>query len=301
MPIIDNPVSASPVSVTLDKILLATDFSQSAEKAAAYAKALARRFGSGIEVAHIFDPSVVISPVDATLGYTAWMKEELCAESVESVRDDFTSSGIQAIAINYEGHSPAHDLIDIAKKDKVDLIVAGTASHTGVNRLILGSTAEGLIRNAPCPVLTVGPNAVLPEDKPLFFQKIIYATDFSPEAAKAAIFALSFAQDSGARLLLCYVNSITPPRPSVKKVIDAAFKEALGRLVPETSYDWCNPEFIVEHGEAATAILGLAERVKADLIVLGARKSSFWLTHFERGVTPDLLAQARCPVLTICQ
>ncbi len=300
MPIIDNPVSVSPVSVTLDKILLATDFSLSAEKAAAYAKALAQRFGSAIEVAHIFDPSVVICPEDATLGYTARMKEELSAECVERVRDDFTSSGIKSIAITHEGHSPAHDLIEIAKKDKVDLIVAGTASHTGLGRMILGSTAEGLIRTAPCPVLTVGPNAPVPEDKPLFFQKIIYATDFSPEAAKAAIFALTFAQDSGAKPLLCYVQAVTPPKPTVKKAVDEAFKEALRRLVPETSYDWCNPEFIVEHGEAATAILGLAERVNADLIVLGARRSSFWLTHFERGVTPDLLARARCPVMTIC-
>jgi nucleotide-binding universal stress UspA family protein len=300
MAIIDNPVSASPVSVALDKILFSTDFSESAEKAAAYAKALAQRFGSAVEVVHIFDPSVVICPEDATLGYTAQMKEELSAECVERVRDDFTSSGIKSIAISHEGHSPAHDLIEIAKKDKVDLIVTGTASHTDLGRMILGSTAESLIRNAPCPVLTVGPNAAIPEDKPLFFQKIIYATDFSPEAARAAVFALSFAQDSGAKLLLCYVNSINRSSLNVQKVIDASFREALSRLVPESSYDWCNPEFIVEHGEAASAILGLAERVKADLIVLGARKSSFWLTHFERGVTPDLLAQARCPVMTIC-
>jgi nucleotide-binding universal stress UspA family protein len=144
-------------------------------------------------------------------------------------------------------------------------------------------------------VLTVGPSvAPAPEDKPLFFERIIYATDFSPEAAKAAVFALSFAQDSGARLLLCYVHA------GMEKFVDGAFKDALRRLVPETSYDWCNPEFVVEHGEAANAILGLAERVDADLIVLGARKSAFWLTHFERGVTSNLLAQAHCPVMTIC-
>jgi nucleotide-binding universal stress UspA family protein len=296
MPIIENPVT-----VSLDKILLATDFSPSAEKAAAYAKALAKRFLSTVEVAHIFDPSVVICPEDATLGYTAEMKEHLCAETIERVRDDFTLSRIKAIAVARKGHSPAHDLVELAKKDKADLVVTGTASHTGLGRLILGSTAEGLIRNATCPVLTVGPNAApAPEDKPLVFERIIYATDFSPEAAKAAVFALSFAQDSGSRLLLCYVDAATPPKTPVNILVDAAFKEALRRLVPEASYDWCNPEFVVEHGEAATAILGLAERVKADLIVLGARKASFWLTHFERRLTPNLLAQAGCPVMTVC-
>jgi nucleotide-binding universal stress UspA family protein len=290
------PLVPTQVNVTLDKILLATDFSLPSEKAAAYARAVARRFNSTVEVAHCFNPSVVISPEDAIVGYTPHMKEQLAAETLESIRDQFTSCGINATAVTHESHSPAHDLVEIAKKDSVDLIVAGTASHTGLGRLILGSTAEGLIRNAPCPVLTVGPNAVpAPEDKPLFFERIIYATDFSPEAAKAAVFALSFAQDSGANLLLCYVYSGTS-----NPIVDEAFKDALRRLVPETSYDWCNPEFIVEHGEAPTAILDLAERINADLIVLGARKASFWLTHFERGVTPNLLAQARCPVMTIC-
>jgi nucleotide-binding universal stress UspA family protein len=289
------PLIETPVSLSIEQILLATDFTLSSEKAAAYARLLARRFNSTVEISHIFNPSVVISPEDATLGYTAQMKEQLATEALERVRDEFTSSGVNAIAVAHEGHSPTHDLLKIAKKDRVDLIVAGTASHTGLGRLLLGSTAEGLIRNAPCPVLTVGPHAApIPEDKPLFFERIIYATDFSPEAAKAAVFALSFAQDSGARLLLCYVHEGT------MKLVDGAFKDALRRLVPETSFDWCNPEFIVKHGEAATAILGLAERVQADLIVLGARKASFWLTHFERGVTSNLLAQARCPVMTIC-
>jgi nucleotide-binding universal stress UspA family protein len=295
------PLIETPVYLSIERILLATDFSLPSEKAADYARALARRFKSTVEVAHCFNPSVVISPEDATLGYTAQMKEQLASEAAERVRDEFTSSGINAIAVTHEGHSPARDLLEIAQKDKVDLIVAGTASHSGLGRLILGSTAEGLIRNAPCPMLTIGPNAApAPEDKPLFFERIIYATDFSPHAAKAAVFALSFAQDSGARLLLCYVQNVTRDKPQANQVIDEAFKKALKRLVPETSYDWCNPEFVVEHGEAANAILALAERVNADLIVLGARKASFWLTHFERGVTSNLLAQARCPVMTVC-
>jgi nucleotide-binding universal stress UspA family protein len=57
---------------------------------------------------------------------------------------------------------------------------------------------------------------------------------------------------------------------------------------------------VVEHGNAAESILELANRVHADLIVLGARNASFWLTHVEHGLTPDLLAEAKCPVMTVC-
>ncbi len=166
--------------------------------------------------------------------------------------------------------------------------------------MILGSTAEEVIRNAECPVLTVGPNAKHPGDAPLVFQTIVYATDFSHEAAKAAVYALSFAQDSGAHLYFCYVFGLQVPTSWRREVLDGAFQTALKRMIPESSYDWCNPECVVEHGDAAQTILELADRVQADLIVLGARKTSFWLTHVERGLTPDLLAQATCPVMTMC-
>ena len=129
---------------------------------------------------------------------------------------------------------------------------------------------------------------------------IVYATDFSAEAAKAAVYALSFAQDGGAHLYFCHVLGLQAATSWRKEALDAAFQTDLKRMIPESSYDWCNPECVIEHGDAAQAILELAERVQADLIVLGARKASFWLTHVERGLTPDLLAQATCPVMTVC-
>jgi hypothetical protein len=72
-------------------------------------------------------------------------------------------------------------------------------------------------------------------------------------------------------------------------------------MIPESSYDRCSPECVVELGNSADAILRLAERVQADLIVLGARRASFWLTHIERGLTPEFLARAVCPVMTVCK
>ena len=80
------PLIETPVYLSIEKILLATDFSLPSEKAADYAKALARRFNSTVDVAHCFNPSVVISPENATLGYTAQMKEQLASEAVAQTR-----------------------------------------------------------------------------------------------------------------------------------------------------------------------------------------------------------------------
>jgi nucleotide-binding universal stress UspA family protein len=296
MPVIDERVS-----VSIKSILFATDFSQSSEKAASYAKALARRFSSTVEIAHVFDPSVVTSYEDAIIGLSINERRKRSCENLECWRNDFCDSGIKAHTTSSERHQPYKDLLKVANEHQVDVIVAGTTGKSGLDRFILGSTAEHLIRGAKCPVLTVGPKAEPVGDGPLVFRTIVFATDFSAEAVKAAAFALSFAQDSGAHLYFCYVLGIsTKVFGQQPEFLDVAFKAALKRMVPESSYDWCSPEFVVEHGEAAKAILELTARVKADLIVLGARRGSFWLKHGERGLTPDLLAQAPCPVMTVC-
>lgn len=294
------PLIEERVSLSVKKILLATDFSSVSEKAAAYARALARHFSSTVEIAHVFDPSVIASYEEAIVGLPVNERRRTVSEDLERLRDDFSASGINARATLAEGHRPFATLLKLAKDHEVDLIVAGTESKSGLERLILGSTAEEVIRNAECPVLTVGPHAKIPSHSPLVFKTIVYATDFSAEAAKAAVSALSFAQDSGAQLYFCYVLGLQIDATAKREFVDGAFQSALKKMIPESSYDWCSHECVVEHGDAARAILELAERVHADLIVLGARKASFWLTHVERGVTPDLLAQATCAVMTVC-
>ena len=293
------PVIGERVSVSVGMILLATDFSSASEKAASYAKALARRFSSTVELAHVFDPCLVTTHEEGSIGL-AIDERRNSNESLESLRDDFVSSGIETWTVLSEGHRAASELLRIAKEQCVDLIVTGTRSKSGVEGLMLGSTAEQIIRNAECMVLTVGPKAKAVEDTPLTFRNIVYATDFTSSARKAAIYALSFAEDSGAHLYLCHVIGPQEPTAAGQEFSEGAFQRALKKMIPESAYDWCDPECVVEHGYAGEAILKLAERVQADLIVLGTRKASFLLTHIERGLTPELLAQATCPVMTIC-
>ena len=287
------------VSVSVKNILVATDFSSVSDKATAYAKALALNFRSSVEIAHIFDPSVVTTYVEAILGTPIKERRQLCQEGLDKLQREFIDAGVEVRTTMQESHRPHTALLKVADQHETDLIVAGTHSKWGLERLVLGSTAEELIRNSACPVLTVGPHAKLPPEGPLVFRTIVYATDFSGQAAKAAVFALSFAQDSGAHIYLCHISR-TEPGPEEKVALDARFKTALNRMIPESVFEWCTPETVVRHGDPAENILELARRVDADLIVLGARNSSFWLTHIEHGLTPDLLAEATCPVMTVC-
>ncbi len=294
------PVLSEPTALSVEKILFATDFSAASERALAYAKALALRFGSLLELAHIFDPTVVTSWESAELEVSPEERLRMSQQRLGDLDRKVLGAGIVTRPICRGAHRPASALLQIVKDDKVDLIVAGTNSKTGIERVILGSTAEQLIRSAACPVLTVGPRARAPQPGPLSFRTIVFANDFSPEATRAAVYALSFAEDAGAKLYSCFALEDEYQYKKSYKELDEAFRRALRDRIPNSSYDWCDPECVVEHGNAPKAILDLAKRVDADLIVLGARKSSFWLTRVERGLTPALLAEATCPVLTIC-
>ncbi len=293
-------ITQEPVAVSIDTILLATDFSGASEKAASYAKAIARRFGATLEMVHVVDPSAV-AICDEVAGAMPTLDKSFgdCEDQV-GTQASFIDAGVVTKSFTTEGRDAAQTLLQLAHQHHADLIVAGTQSKTGVERLFLGSTAEKLIRTADCPVLTIGPNVVWPAEGALAFRTIVYATDFSVQAAKAARYALAFAAEHGARLCCCFVENSEAEVPAIQANETADFTEALRHLMPDNTLDGVHPEFFVEHGDPAEGILTLADRVGADLIVLGPRKASFWLKYVNRGVTPSLLAEAKCPVMTIC-
>lgn len=119
------------------EILLATDFSESADAAGRIARDYARRFGARLHVIH-----VVWAGADPTP-----------RPLLERIEEDLGSE-VPVIAVVRSG-SPAAQIVKYAEEKGVDLIVVGTHGRTGVTRALLGSVAEQVVRTAPCPVLAV--------------------------------------------------------------------------------------------------------------------------------------------------
>ena len=246
---------------------------------------------------HVVDLMAAFTTSDA--GVSIDFFRRLGEESLDRLKKELDSEHIRAEAVLCEGTDPATEILRAIEGSLVNLLVIGTRGHKGLARLVLGSTAEELIHQAGCPILTIGPGVPSPK-LPVSFQRIIYATDFSPEAAKACVFALSFAQDFGAHLYLCHV--LPGPDGSGQmndQELNDQFVSALQRLVPDVAREWCEPECVLEHGFAADGILLLAQRVKADLIVLGTRRTSHWFDNFKTGVAFQVISGSTCPVLTI--
>jgi len=288
MPVIDGKPT-----VSLNKIMYATDFSPVADQAGNYAKALAHRFGSTVEIVHALSSSEDDTPVavDEIHQHIHRLTEK---------QKEFRASGISTVFSQSYEYPSAGALLLMERQLGPDLIVVGTSSKSTLDRFLLGSTAECLIRDAVCPVLTIGPHAKQLKDGPLPFEKIVFATDFSDASNKAAGLAFALAQDAGGHLWVVHVaNTELKDANENEGEQEHELREQLSQMIPEEAYDWCFPERTIEHGNPAHSILHLANRVDADLIVMGARRKSFRLMHLRRGVTQSVLAQAPCPVLTV--
>jgi nucleotide-binding universal stress UspA family protein len=294
------PVIRDQVGLSLDRIVLATDFSPVSEKAAGYAQGLAKRFCSSLSLVHVIDLSVATRSECEAVGLAIDEIRHVTAENQERLLSDMTSAGVRTTAHTLESHNPAAALVGFAKELRADLIVTGTNARHGLSKAILGSCAEGIIRHASCPVLTIGPKAKTAPSGGLSFHTVVFATDFSSDAAKQAAVALSFAQNSVAKIYLCHV--LGRPGKDISETIsmELKFESALERLIPQSTHDWCSPECVVEVGAAAPHILELAEKVQADLLVLGAKHGASWFAHLVEGTVGQVLMSAACPVMTVC-
>lgn len=283
--------------ISLKRILFATDFSPEADKARGYITVLARHCGAQVQIIHVVDSSAAFKVPDSGLYFNIF--RESGEQNLAKEKEKFISAGVQAETRLHEAVKPAEAIVQAVNAEAADLIAIGTRGRNDLGRLAIGSVAEYLIRHTRCPVLTAGPHAK-PSGATGGFQRIVCATDFSPEAAAATRFAIAFAQNQRAHMFLCHV--LPPPNPDHPMNTQQLLENFGGRLlqlIPEAAREWCEPECIVDHGYARDGILLLAQRVKADLIIFGTRRFSHWFTDLRAGIAFGVMRSAACPVLTI--
>jgi nucleotide-binding universal stress UspA family protein len=143
--------------ILLDSVLVAFDFSDTSMSALTYGENLAHTFGGRLHVLHVADVIATSTaqfypegPGDPEVKATELAMNQLCA---------FLSShdGPAATPAVRLSRSPADAIVKYAREIHADIIVVGTHGRGGMSRLLMGSVAEHVVRNAPCPVLVVRP------------------------------------------------------------------------------------------------------------------------------------------------
>jgi nucleotide-binding universal stress UspA family protein len=134
----------------LSNILVGIDFSQASNVALAYGRSLCRRFGARLHLLHV-QQNYFLRPVVADPHVLEARGEEQLAELLT---DDEVRC-LRANAVVEAFDAPANGILDYAERNAVDLIIVGTHGPRMMERLLVGSVAERVVRSAPCPVLTV--------------------------------------------------------------------------------------------------------------------------------------------------
>ena len=135
------------------RILVATDGSEKNRAAVEEALRIGRACGSPVHAVYVADISTLESASgDVVIGDTWDLVQREAEETLARVRD--RAEGVQLETVILEG-KPAAEVVRYAREKEIDLIVIGTQGKQGIERILLGSVAENIIRNAPSRVLVV--------------------------------------------------------------------------------------------------------------------------------------------------
>ncbi len=147
-------------TVSLKKILVPQDFSDYSLHALRYAVTFAELFKAELVVLHIVEP--IVYPADFSFGQVSIpaMEEEIRKHSEEQLNELVEKEipeTVRATPIIRVG-KPFIEIVEVAKSQNADLIVISSHGRTGMDHVLFGSTADKVVRKAPCPVLTIRPH-----------------------------------------------------------------------------------------------------------------------------------------------
>lgn len=141
----------------IKKILVPIDFSDYSKNALKYAADFAQNFKAKIYLIYVIEP--VIYPADFSIGQVTIPTPDVdmnarAQSELDALAKTFVESSIEVETIIKSG-KPFVEINETASEKDIDLIIIATHGHTGVEHLLFGSTAEKVVRKAPCPVLTL--------------------------------------------------------------------------------------------------------------------------------------------------
>jgi len=286
----------------IQRILFATDFSMCARHAEQYVTFLANVYGAAVHVVHVLE-------IYGEMYVPAILLEQRQRETAEQLAEVARRLTLPAGAVTHRPIAgiPSVLICEAAMGDNADLIVLGTRGRTGLEHILLGSTAERVLTMAPCPVLTIreanGWEGPL-QRKPIRFEQILVPTDFSDCSLEALEYGVQIVKARSAHLTLLHV--LEPVAYGMDFMLARATEQdrtfaneqmqALGSRIRA-----CGISLIetIRGGLPADSIVDLARGSDCDLIIMGTHGRR-GVSHLLKGsVAEAVLRRASCPVLAV--
>lgn len=281
--------------------ILFTTGSIANEKAFAFALAQACEFGADLILFHAYDTLAVTASESSALRYydfDAAARAE--SEHLEPMAERARAAGIRCEIVVRPGLAADQILAFLHDHDPmIDRVVMGTHSPGPISKLLVGSVAEAVLRNAGVPVCIVGPDVVEGASRNFATRTLLCAVSLADSSHVVAHFAAELAAQHNATLILQHV--IRPHDRTEElagRTLDEVEAELLS-LVPVELQERISVQAVVVPGDPTEELLYQGRAQQADLMVLGAQGASAFAAITRHGVVYKVLAHSHCPVITL--
>jgi nucleotide-binding universal stress UspA family protein len=284
------------MSVLPDRILLSTDGSQDAVRAAGAASDLAKRSGAELHVVHVWH-DVRGFAHDFVKKELRRQGQEILDEQLERIR----ASGGEVTKAYLRRGRTSNEVIALCKEIDADLLVVGSRGLGTVQRILMGSQSEEIVHHAQVPVLVIrGAEDFWPP------ARIVIGEDFSDDARKAGELVAAIGKLYGAQGLLVYSHPDLPEVPpgerrsrvenlTEMRERDESMLEDRARELEEILGG--RPETRISGGYPANVLLEASQEVRPSLVALGSRGLAGLIRTRLGSVSTKVVTAARGPVL----
>ena len=285
----DAQVRGPAAMIRIHSVLCPVDLSAVSERALRHAAALAAWYEAKLTVLFV-----------RTGHRVKWTERDLGA-FVDSAVGTHTARLLMA-----DG-DVVSEIVSLATVLPADFVIMGTHGISGVKHLLLGSVTERVLREAPCPVLTVPPRIAHDCPEVVSLGTVVCALDFSPSSTRALDYAVSIARKAGGRLILLHAlewfdeEMEAPPSDGKAERLPTAerdARQALEELLTAEALA-CHPELVVGRGAPHEEVLRIVSEYGAELVVLGVHGRNAVDRTLFGSTTQRLTREATCLVLTV--
>jgi nucleotide-binding universal stress UspA family protein len=290
-----------------DTILVAVDGSETASTALDHALQLATAFDATVHAIHVVDPRVAIVQDESGSEYDQRYQQYLGRhgrELLETVTERADSRN-QRVETALETGIPHETVVSYADEHDIDLIVMGTHGRSGLDRMLLGSVTERVVRLSDVPVLAVHgteTDAVQP------YERILVPTDGSEHAEAATAHAIDFARAFDAEIHVLSVLNLAEEgglfsaggvdREFIDR-LDESTREAAERVAERAREEDISAEVTVEHGLPHKEISTYVAENDIDFVAMGTHGRAGLRRYLLGSVTERVLRSVDVPVLTV--
>ncbi|EMA42061.1 universal stress protein UspA-like protein [Halococcus hamelinensis 100A6] len=288
-----------------DTILVPTDGSEHAIRAAEHARYLARMFDSTVHLVSAADVQTAGGMFDAG-GVDRQFIERIEAENERAMETTKgTLEEIEPLRTAVLRGKPADAIIEYVDKHDIDLIAMGTHGRTGVSRYVMGSITEHVVRRASCPVLTV--KAVEKSELAKGYEEVMIPTDGSDASSTAINHGIEIAKQAKAHVhavnvvdvgAITFTPDYSAPSELVKR-FETEGERATGTIADRAADAGLDVTTSVHEGLPASDLLAYADENDVDLITMGTTGRTGLNRYLLGSTTERVIRHAEMPVMAV--